>query len=129
MDRLSFYPEIAIASSAFDANPWLVGLQNGVYNLELDRLEEGMREHLVSRQVRAAYDPAAKCPRWLACLERAQPNSEVRSFLQRLAGSCLLGQQSEHGFTFNYGKGANFKTAYAEAPTSRHRRRLCDDSE
>lgn len=114
LDRLSCYPEIATPSSAFDANPWLVGLQNGVYNLQLDQIEEGAREHLVSRQITAAYDPAATCSRWLACLERAQPDAEVRAFLQRLAGSCLLGMQTEHGFVFNYGKGANFKTAYSE---------------
>jgi hypothetical protein len=87
LERLSVYPEIATPSSAFDANPWLLGLQNGIYNLKLDRLEEGMREHLVSRQLPAAYEPAAQCPRWLACLERAQPQQDVRDFLQRLAGA------------------------------------------
>lgn len=114
LDRLSNYPEIATPSSRFDVNPWLIGLQNGIYDLQLDRLVTGTREHLVSRQMQAAYEPLAQCPRWLACLERAQPNPDVRSFLQRLAGSCLLGMQTEHGFVFNYGKGANFKTAYAE---------------
>jgi P4 family phage/plasmid primase-like protien len=114
MDRFSKFPEISTPTSAFDADPWLVGLQNGVYNLQLDRLEKGVREHLVSRQVLASYDPAAACPRWLACLKRAQPDADVRAFLQRLAGACLLGMQTEHGFIFNYGQGANFKTAYAE---------------
>ena len=114
LDRLDKYPEIAVPSSAFDANPWLLGLQNGVYNLQLDRLEEGAREHLVSRQVPAAYHVSAECPRWTACLERAQPNADVREFLQRLAGACLIGMQTEHGFVFNYGKGANFKTMYSE---------------
>ncbi|MFZ0978979.1 MAG: phage/plasmid primase, P4 family [Candidatus Acidiferrales bacterium] len=114
LNRLNWYPEISTPSNVFDANPWLIGLQNGVYDLQRDRLEEGAREHLVSRQVQAAYDPQATCPRWLACLERAQPNAGVRAFLQRLAGSCLLGMQTEHGFVFNWGKGANFKTAYSE---------------
>jgi P4 family phage/plasmid primase-like protien len=115
LERLSWYPEIYVEPNEFDADPWLVGLENGIYNLQLDQLEGGSREHLVSRQVHATYDPGAMCPRWLACIERAQPNPDVRSFLQRLAGSCLLGMQTEHGFVFNYGKGANFKTAFAEA--------------
>jgi P4 family phage/plasmid primase-like protien len=114
LDRLSCYPEIATPSSAFDSNPWLVGLTNGIYNLKLDRLEEGMREHLVSRQMPAAFDKDSKCTRWTACLERAQADLGVRDFLQRLAGACLIGMQTEHGFIFNYGKGANFKTAYSE---------------
>jgi P4 family phage/plasmid primase-like protien len=114
MNRLSTFPEIAARSDTFDTNPWLVGLQNGIYNLELDRLENGAREHLVSRQIPAAYDPTATCPRWRTCLERAQPEADVRAFLQRLAGACLLGMQTEHGFIFNYGQGANFKTAYSE---------------
>jgi putative DNA primase/helicase len=114
LGRLSCYPDIAVASSAFDVNPWLLGAQNGIFNLQLNRLEEGMREHLVSRQVTAAYDPQATCPRWKGCLERAQPDAAVRAFLQRLAGACLFGMQTEHGFIFNWGKGANFKTAYSE---------------
>lgn len=115
LDYLQWCPDIATPGTAFDANPWLLGVQNGVYDLRSDRLEAGAREHLVSRQVTASYDPNAMCPRWIACLERAQPNADVRAFLQRLAGACLLGQQTEHGFVFNYGRGANFKTAFSEA--------------
>ena len=47
LDRLSWYPDISTPSSVFDANAWLVGLQNGIYNLQLDRLQEGVRENLV----------------------------------------------------------------------------------
>jgi len=114
LDRLCCDPEIAAPSTAFDADPWLIGVQNGVYNLKTMRLEPGAREHLVSRQVQASYDDAATCPRWQTCLERVQPDPAVRDFLQRLAGACLLGEQTEHGFVFFYGKGANFKTAFSE---------------
>jgi P4 family phage/plasmid primase-like protien len=114
LDRLDSYPEISTPSSVFDANPWLIGLQNGIYDLRNNCLEEGAREHLVSRQMAARFEPRAECPRWAACIERAQPSREVRAFLQRLAGSCLLGMQTEHGFVFNWGRGANFKTAYSE---------------
>jgi putative DNA primase/helicase len=114
MARLAVYPEIASASDDFDSNPWLIGCQNGVYNLELGRLEHGMREHMVSRTVTASYNHDAKCPRWLACLERAQPDPETRAFLKRVGGAVLIGEQTEHGFIFNYGSGANFKTAFSE---------------
>jgi len=66
-----------------------------------------MREHLVSRQMPAAYDPAATCP--AGCLPRTSTaDAEVRAFLQRLGGACLW-YATEHGFIFNHG----------QAPTSR----------
>lgn len=114
MSRLCVFPEIATPATEFDANPWLIGCQNGVYDLEHGRLEPGDRDHMVSRQVTANYIPNAECPRWLACLERAQPDFDVRAFLRRVAGACLLGMQTENGFVFNFGSGANFKTGFSE---------------
>ncbi|HTX13708.1 MAG TPA: phage major capsid protein [Candidatus Baltobacteraceae bacterium] len=84
LERLSWYPEIALEATALDSDPWLVGLSNGVYNLQTGALEDGAREQLVSRQIAAACDRDAKCPRWIACLERAQPSVEMIAFLQRL---------------------------------------------
>jgi P4 family phage/plasmid primase-like protien len=114
LKNLSWYPDLVVPPDKLDSDPYLVGLQNGIYNLKLDRLEEGTRENLISRQMAASFEPGASCPRWLVCLKRAQPDAEVRAFLQRLAGACLIGEHTEHGLTFNYGSGANFKTMYAE---------------
>ncbi len=114
MTELSRYPELAVSSTDFDSNPWLIGTQNGIFDLEHGVLLSGDRDQMISRQVNASYNPEAVCPRWLVCLERAQPDAEVRAFLQRLAGACLIGKQTEHGFIFNFGKGANFKTAFSE---------------
>jgi len=60
------------------------------------------------------FDPAAACPRWLAFLERFQPDAESRRFLQTAAGRGLLGGARTQVMIFLYGDGANGKSVFME---------------
>ena len=58
------------------------------------------------------YDPMATCPRFMAYLEKVQPNPENRAMLQMLAGLLLLPDTSYNVAFFLYGQGGTGKTVF-----------------
>lgn len=64
---------------------------------------------LITYLIPQPYDPKAKAPKWLATLERFQPEPTNRRFLQVFAGLGLLGETVQK-LLFNYGAGANAKS-------------------
>jgi putative DNA primase/helicase len=78
---------MTVPASGFDANPLLLGVQNGVLDLARGKLLLPSPEILVSKRCNVCYDPQAKCPRFLSYLEEVQPDAKVRAFLQRFTGS------------------------------------------
>lgn len=75
------------------------------------------RDHLITHLAPVAYDPAALCPQFLAFLERFQPNTRTRRFLQVAAGRALLGGASTQVLIFLFGEGANGKSVFMETLT------------
>lgn len=75
------------------------------------------RDHLIAHLAPVAYDPAALCPQFLAFLERFQPNTRTRRFLQVAAGRALLGGASTQVLIFLFGEGANGKSVFMETLT------------
>ena len=58
------------------------------------------------------YDPAAACPRFMAYLEKVQPNPENRKMLQMMAGLLLLPDMSYNVAFFLFGQGGTGKTVF-----------------
>ena len=58
------------------------------------------------------YDPASACPRFMAYLEKVQPNPENRKMLQMMAGLLLLPDMSYNVAFFLYGQGGTGKTVF-----------------
>lgn len=79
------------------------------------RLDPHRREDRLAKLMPADYDPTATAPKWLAFLERFQPNPAPRRFLQQFHGYALTGLMGEQVFVFNYGSGANGKSTFMEA--------------
>lgn len=69
---------------------------------------------LMTKCAPVEYDPAAKCPRFMAFIERVQPTEALREFLQTYYGYALTGLTGEQLFVFNYGAGANGKSTLIE---------------
>lgn len=90
------------------------GGEHANYTLKVERLEHD-RRHLVTKIAPAIYDPAAKCPKWEAFLDRFQPNKDVQKFLQVYHGLALTGMTGQQCFIYNYGSGANGKSTFMEA--------------
>lgn len=107
-------PGVVIQADRLDADPLLVGVENGVVNLRDGSFRPHAREHLVTRRLATRFDASATAPTWEKFLGEVQPEPEMRGFLQRLAGYCLSGEVREHYLPFHFGTGANGKGTFLE---------------
>lgn len=92
----------------FDTNPFLFNVANGVIDLHTGELMEHERSLMCTQMAGVHYDKDAECPNWLRFLEMVQPDEEHRSYLQRLLGATLVGEQSQI-FVVHIGDGGNGK--------------------
>lgn len=98
-----------------DADPYLVNLLNGTLDLRTGDLREHRREDLLTKLAPVAYDPDARCPRFLDFLGTAlDGDEELVGFLQRAVGYSLTGDTSEQCLILLTGEGANGKTTLLE---------------
>lgn len=72
------------------------------------------QDQLLTKIMPVGLDPQAKCPRFLAFLERVQPSKEMRAFLQRWFGYSMTALTLEQVFAFFYGSGANGKSVLVD---------------
>lgn len=107
-------PAVVVRAEQLDADPFLVGVQNGVVNLADGTFQAHRREHLVTRRLAVNYDANATAPTWEKFLAEVQPEKEIRDFLQRLCSYALTGEIREHVLPFHYGIGANGKGTFLE---------------
>jgi putative DNA primase/helicase len=101
--------------SEFDTDPMLIGLQNGIFNLDRWELEPPTPERKVLMRANVAYDPDADCPGFRKFLKRIQPDREIRAFLRVWHGYGLTGLTREHVFVYYYGDGNNGKGTFIES--------------
>lgn len=119
-----------IAQDELDADPLAINVVNGVIDIarvvDLDcpdpdvtrftaevRFSEGHDpKRLMSKRMEVDYVPGAECPKWRGFMERFQPREEMRRYLQKLHGYCLLALTAEQALWFNYGGGANGKSTF-----------------
>lgn len=104
-------PDIVVRPQDYDADPYELVCANGVLDLRSGDLLPHDSKRLVSRACPWPYDVAAPEPkRWLAFLEKVQPNPEIRLYLQKLFGYCLSGLTDEQQFWVWWGDGSNGKS-------------------
>jgi len=58
----------------FDPDPYLLGVRNGVIDLRTGEFRDYRPDDLMTDRIDVAYDPEARCPRFLKFLEEIQPN-------------------------------------------------------
>lgn len=63
---------------SFDPDPYLLGVKNGAVNLLTGEARNYRPEDLITDQIPVSYDPAARCPAFLAFLESITPNISDR---------------------------------------------------
>ena len=104
-------PGIAITPDAFDVNPWLFSVSNGVLYLKTGRFRERIREDLITKLSPVVFDPTASCPTWLRFLGRIfQDDQRVITYVQHIVGYCLTGLTIEQVFFLLWGTGSNGKS-------------------
>lgn len=105
-------PGMSIASMAeLDADPMLMGCSNGVISLPSGTLLVSDPKMLITKQVRASYDPQAKAPVWEKFISECfLGDAETIRYVQKALGYALTGDVSEEVMHFFYGVGSNGKT-------------------
>lgn len=99
----------------FDCEPNLIGVTNGILNIETFEVLTGESQHLVTKSVGAEYHPNAVCPNWNRFIQLVtEGNNDEAEFLQRLAGVCMLGVPKDKLVILHGESGANGKTTFAE---------------
>jgi len=106
--------EMTARLSDFDADPYLLGMSNGVLDLRTSKLLQPTPETLVSMRARVAFDPDARCPKWMSFLDAVQPDKGVQRLLQQLVGVFLTGKSDIQKLLIIYGLGANGKSTFIE---------------
>lgn len=106
---------ISDSGERWDANPWLLGVQNGVVDLRTGKLRAEQKEDYITKHSPVRFDPKAKCPRFQRFLDEVfLGNSELIGYIQRALGYTLTGSVEEQCLFCNYGEGANGKSTFLE---------------
>jgi putative DNA primase/helicase len=106
---------LAVEADHLDADPMLLGVENGTVDLRTGRLRPPERADLITKSCRAPFDPDAACPRWERFLADVfAGDAEVIAYVQRAAGYSLTGKISERVIFIEHGSGANGKTTFIE---------------
>lgn len=107
---------VAIVAEQLDANPWVLGVRNGLLELRSGILRQATIDDLVTKQADVTYDPEATCPLWESHIERiTDGDQELARYMKRAAGYTLTGDVSQQKFWFAFGTGQNGKNAFADA--------------
>jgi putative DNA primase/helicase len=99
----------------FDADPWLLNVENGTLDLRTGELDQHRRVNMLTKLAPTEYHPDAEAPTWTAFLERVMPDEETRAFLQRAVGYSLTGSTGEEAFFVVHGRGRNGKSKFLRA--------------
>ena len=83
----------------------------GTWQVRLDRHKSS---DFISKLSPVKFDPAAICPVFDEFMKRVMPDADIRSFLQRYVGYCLLGLTVEQCLLFFYGAGRNGKSTFVD---------------
>lgn len=108
--------EFSAVPSDLDADPYLLNLANGTFDLRTGELRPHDPADRLSKVTNGAHIDGVDRAEWEAFLERIIPDPEVRAYVQRIAGLALLGLVREHILPIAIGtRGGNGKGTFYEA--------------
>ena len=107
------FAKVAVRPEDFDADPWLLNVENGTLDLRTGTLREHRRGDLITKLAPVTYEPNAKGKGWRTHIEMFLPNENIRRQVQRDLGVALVGATLEESLPIWYGTGANGKTTTA----------------
>jgi len=104
---------IADSGEGWDADPWLLGVANGVIDLRTGAVREGRPEDRITMHSPIPYDPEAQCPRWLTFLKEVfGDDDELIDFIWRACAYSLTGLTNVECHFFCWGSGCNGKGTF-----------------
>jgi len=106
---------VTISADRLDADPWLLGVQDGVVDLRHGTYRRPRREYLITKRAGAEFDLNADCPNWDHFLRTiTNQNRDLQAYLQRIVGYMLTGSVREEVCFILYGVGRNGKSTFRE---------------
>jgi len=115
LDLAAALVEFAVTVSDLDADPYLLNVANGTLDLRTMELRPHDPTDRITKVTTAAWDSDAPTATWGTFLVHVLPDTEVREFLQRVAGVGLLGIVVEHVLPILTGTGSNGKSVFDKA--------------
>lgn len=92
-----------------DTNPYIIGFDNGVFDLEKMEFRDGNPDDYVTMSVGYDYDKDAHSDKLIEVINQILPNEAVRTYVLKLFGLCLTGIYMSKIHFFN-GSGSNGKS-------------------
>ncbi len=106
---------VVLPANKLDADPWILGVQNGVVELKTGKFRAARREDLITKRTNVVFDPNARCPNWLKFLDTVTGSDvSIQSYVQRVVGYTLTGSVREEVMFVLYGTGNNGKSTFRE---------------
>lgn len=95
----------------FDSNEFLIGFNNGVYDLKNHEFRDGKQEDYISITTNYDYSDVetSKMQMWNTLLSEIFPNPEVVTYFKQVMASTLCGDKKFENFYFHTGRGGNGK--------------------
>lgn len=102
---------ITDAGEQWDADPWVLGVPNGVVDLRTGKLREARQTDRITKQAGVAFDPLAKAPTWESFkTDIANGDDSLIDFIDTALGYSLTGDTREQCFFLLHGSGGNGKS-------------------
>lgn len=99
----------------WDCKPWLLPVANGVVDLKTGELHPGQPSDFIRTAAPTSYNPRASMDRGARFInEIFNGNIELIEYVQRILGSCLVGEVHNHMFAILHGEGRNGKGTLLE---------------
>ncbi len=109
-------PPIADKGDGWDADPWLLGCENGVVDLRTGTLRPGRPGDRITMTTGIIFDTSVKAPRWDRFLQEVfRCDAGLIGWVQRAAGYSASGDVREQVWFLKYGAGSNGKGAFDRA--------------
>lgn len=109
-------PRIIVPVDAWDRDPHLLGVLNGVINLKTGDLLKGRPDLHITRRAPVSYTSGHRNVRWEHFLEEAtQGDKELQNWLQKAAGYSLTGANTYDILFLVYGPPGSGKNTFVEA--------------
>lgn len=107
---------VQVVENDFDANPWILVVENGTLDLKTGLMRASRPEDLCTRKATVEYVEGKDCPTWKAHVDLVMGGDQnMVAYLQRSLGYTLTGKTTEQKFWFAWGDGQNGKNVFAEA--------------
>lgn len=105
-----------IREEQINVKPYLLGLTNGVYDLDLNIFRGYRKDDYIIDKCTVAYDAKATCPIWEDFISDACGNHQDRfKYLQMMSGYLLTGENPQQHLYLFLGNGRNGKSTYVSA--------------